>query len=709
MTTDDLVIHQPGAEPRRIGLHGQVYRIGRDPQAEVVIPHPAVSKRHALLQRRGRRWLLTDAGSTNGLSWRGRRLQELELQDGDRIRLGPLNERELPELEFRSGRRSPPWLSTAGRGLLVLVLGGAGMGLAVLGLGVLQAPVRGNLAPIRGPLAIYDHSNRLLASVNSSEHRELPGLDHFAPVLIEALLSSEDTRFWWHPGIDPIGTGRALVTNLIGGRVLEGGSTLTQQLARSLYPEQVGQGETLGRKWRELLVALQLEARFSKRDLLLSYLNRVYLGAGWGFEDAARHYFDRPARALSLEQAALLVGLLPSPNGHDPCQFPSAAQGARNAVLNKMVAEGRLHPDAARRAMRTTVVLAPKACAGQARRPAPYYTDQVLRDLEAMLGTDTAAQGNFLVETYLDPVLQDVVETTLRNTLRDQGWGARQGAVAVLDSRSGGILALAGGRDYDKSQFNRATQALRQPGSTFKLMTYLVAIERGLRPGSPVSCAPVDWGGQHFEAGCGGSLSLTQAFAHSSNTAALRLARRYGLEAVIRKARDLGISTPMAAVPGLVLGQSETHLLEMTAAYGAVANDGLWRAPTTIRRLTDAETCPAGRSTCRRMASPVGSGRRVLPTGDARVMQGLLRAVVQSGTGTAASLGGEEGGKTGTTNDGRDLLFIGYDPRRHWVMGVWLGNDDNSPTGSTSALAAQLWGEIIRNAGRGSTTAETRG
>jgi len=709
MTTDDLLIHLPGAEPRRLGLHGQVYRIGRDPQAEVVIPHGTVSKRHALLQRRGSAWLLTDAGSTNGLTWRGKRLRELELQDGDRIRLGPANERELPELEFRRGRSSRPWLLTTARGLLLLLLGGAGLGLAVLGLGMLQAPVRGNLAPIRGPLAIYDDSNRLLASVNSSEHRELPGLDHFAPVLIEALLSSEDTRFWWHPGVDPIGTGRALMTNVIGGRVLEGGSTLTQQLARSLYPEQVGQGETLGRKWRELLVAVQLEARFSKRDLLLSYLNRVYLGVGWGFEDAARHYFDRPARSLSLEQAALLVGLLPSPNGHDPCQFPSAAQGARNAVINKMVAEGRLQPDAARRAMRTTVVLAPRACAGQSRRPAPYYTDQVLRDLESLLGAETAAQGNFLVETHLDPVIQDVVESSLRNVLREQGWGVQQGAVAVLDSRTGGILALAGGRDYDKSQFNRATQALRQPGSTFKLMTYLVAIERGLRPGSPVSCSPVDWGGQHFEAGCGGSLSLNQAFASSSNTAALRLARRYGLEAVIRKARDLGITTPLAPVPGLVLGQSETHLLEMTAAYGAVANDGVWRAPTTIRRLTDAETCPSGRSTCRRMAAPVGSGRRVMPAGDARVMQGLLRAVVQGGTGTAASLGGEEGGKTGTTNDGRDLLFIGYDPRRHWVMGVWLGNDDNTPTGSTSALAAQLWGEIIRNAGRGSTAAGTRG
>ncbi|NBQ20682.1 MAG: FHA domain-containing protein [Synechococcaceae bacterium WB6_3B_236] len=708
MEAAELWVHQQGLESLRIPLYGEVYRIGRDPDGEVVINHGAVSKRHALLEKRGRHWLLTDNGSTNGLSWQGHKLHSLELRPGDRVRLGPSKEAELPELEFRQTKRHP-WLQLVGRQASAAGLGLAGFGMLLLAWGSLQVPVRGSLATVRGPLALYDRSNKPLSSVTSDGHRENQGLADFSPALVKALLSSEDTRFWWHPGIDPIGTSRALVTNLLGGKVLEGGSTLTQQLARSLYPEQVGQGETLGRKWRELLVALQLEARFSKRDLLLSYLNRVYLGVGWGFEDAAQHFFRRSARDLSLEQAALLVGLLPSPNGHDPCAFPREALSARNGVLTKMADEGRLSPDDARRARRTPVLLDAKACGGKERRPAPFYTDQVQRDLENLLGPEVAAEGNFLVETHLDPVLQEVVETKLREYLRQEnGWGVQQGAVVVLDSRTGGVLSLVGGKDYNTSQFNRATQALRQPGSTFKLMTYLVALERGLKPWDPVSCDPVDWGGQSFSSGCGGSLSLSQALAISSNTAALRLGRRYGLEAVVKKARDLGITTPLAAVPGLVLGQSETRLMEMTAAYGAIANDGLWMAPTTIRRLTDAEPCANPAKNCRQPSRTATSGRRVIPPGQARLMQGLLRGVVQGGTGTAASLGGQEWGKTGTTNEGRDLLFIGYEPSRHWIMGIWLGNDDSSPSGGTSGLAAQLWGDIIRSAGRGSTSAEAK-
>jgi membrane peptidoglycan carboxypeptidase len=194
----------------------------------------------------------------------------------------------------------------------------------------------------------------------------------------------------------------------------------------------------------------------------------------------------------------------------------------------------------------------------------------------------------------------------------------------------------------------------------------------------------------------------------SSNTAALRLGRRYGLDAVVRKARDLGITTPLAAVPGLVLGQSETRLIEMTAAFAAVANDGVWNAPTTVRKLTDAEPCTNPGKHCRQPARTGAQGRRVISVAQARLMQQLLRGVVQAGTGTAASLGGNEGGKTGTTNEGRDLLFIGYEPQRHWAMGIWLGNDDSSPTGGSSALAAQLWGEIMRSAGRGSTAAEAK-
>jgi membrane peptidoglycan carboxypeptidase len=708
MSNAELWLHQQGLETLKIPLYGKVYRIGRHPDSEVLVNNGAVSKRHALLEHCSGHWLLKDNGSTNGLSWRGRAINSLELRSGDRVRLGPANANDLPELEFHQSLRYP-WLNKLGRwasaGLLSLGCGG----LLLLGWGSLSEPVRGNLAPVRGPMALYDRTNKALNSANSGNHREFNTLSSFSPQLVQALLSSEDTRFWWHPGIDPIGTSRALLTNVIGGKVLEGGSTLTQQLARSLYPNQVGQGETLERKWRELLVALQLESRFSKQELLLSYLNRVYLGVGWGFEDASRAFFALPAKDLSLEQAALLVGLLPSPNGHDPCAFPSEALKARNAVLTKMAAEGRLGNNEARQARRTPVVLAANACGGKERGLAPYYTDQVQRDLENLLGADIAGEGNFLVETYLDPVLQEVVEAKLRDYLRpENGLGVEQGAVVVIDTRTGGVLSLVGGKDYNSSQFNRATQALRQPGSTFKLMTYLVALDRGLRPNDPVSCAAIDWGGQSFSSGCGGSVSLAQALATSSNTAALRLGRRYGLDAVVRKARDLGITTPLAAVPGLVLGQSETRLIEMTAAFAAVANDGVWNAPTTVRKLTDAEPCTNPGKHCRQPARTSAQGRRVISVAQARLMQQLLRGVVQAGTGTAASLGGNEGGKTGTTNEGRDLLFIGYEPQRHWAMGIWLGNDDSSPTGGSSALAAQLWGEIMRSAGRGSTAAEAK-
>jgi membrane peptidoglycan carboxypeptidase len=324
-----------------------------------------------------------------------------------------------------------------------------------------------------------------------------------------------------------------------------------------------------------------------------------------------------------------------------------------------------------------------------------------------------AGEGNYLIDTHLDPELQALVERLLRERIdanRDRQVG--QGAVVVLDSRNGGILAIAGGRDYRQSQFNRASMALRQPGSTFKLMPYVVALERGRRPGDRVGCGPLRWRGQYFDSACGGSLSLRTALASSSNTAALRLAREVGLEAVVQKARDLGIRSPLAPVPGLPLGQSEVTLLELTAAYAAVANGGLWNPPTTIRRLTDAEACPslsrptstaprAGKAgpDCRTAPSGRGlasPGRRAMKSSTARDMRSLLQGVVNGGTGTAAWVGGGAAGKTGTTNDARDLLFVGFLPERHWTMGVWLGNDDNRPTRATSALAAGLWGDILR-------------
>ncbi len=702
MAEAQLLIRSPGAGPRSVPLQTGIYRLGRDPECEIRLELATVSRQHALLEQQGRHWVLRDRDSTNGLWWQGRRIRELLLNDGDIVRLGPAHLDGVPELVFERGGEPQ---RRRGLQMLSLCLAGvAAAGLTTLGVAMVLVPIRGSLAPIRSPLVLFDRIGKPIVSAEGQRHRELAELKAYPPVLIDALLASEDSRFWWHPGVDPIGTARALVTNLMGGQVLEGGSTLTQQLARSLYPDQVGQGETLGRKWRELLVSLQLEARFSKSELLLSYLNRVYLGAGWGFEDASRYYFGKPAGQLQLPEAALLVGLLPSPNGYDPCVDPQAALDARNRVIAKMAETGRIGAEAARQARRSPVQLSADTCRGaEQRRGSPFYSDQVRRDLAAQVGEEVAAEGNFLVDTHLEPQLQATVERVLRQRINlSRSIAVSEGAVVVLDARNGGILALAGGRDYTQSQFNRATMALRQPGSTFKIFPYLVALERGGKLSDAVACGPLEWRGQTFSSGCGGRISLVSGFAQSSNAVALRLARQVGLDAVVRKARDLGITTPLAEVPGLALGQSEVTLLELTGAYAAVANGGTWHRPSTIRRLMDGETCRSDDlASCRKRQGPSGSGagRRVMQKATAGRMQQLMRSVVRSGTGQAAYLGGQEGGKTGTTNENRDLLFVGYDPGRQWVMGIWLGNDDNSPTRASSALAAALWSEIIRSSG----------
>ena len=701
MVNPTLLIQQLNQRERSIELHGESYRLGRDKNADIPLIHPAISRFHARLVRRGRRWLLIDEQSTNGLWWQGKRIQELELRDGDQIALAPASEPDAPQLNFRysSDRNQQKWANRIG--LVIAAAMTAGSGLLVVA--NLSVPVRGRLARVQGPIALYDRNDLPISSLDSERHNELQRLDAFSPKLISAVIASEDSRFWWHPGIDAIGTLRALVTNVQGREVLEGGSSLTQQLARSLYPDQVGQGDTLERKWRELLVALQLETRFSKSDLLLSYLNRVYLGVGYGFEDAAQAYFDTSAATLRLDQAALLVGLLPSPNGHDPCRHPARALQARNLVLNKMADQGKISLDTARLTRRRPIQLAPKACSRRHADAAPFYSDQVQRDLAALVGADVAEEGNFLIETYYEPHLQAVMQRQLRRALRvNRGRGVDQGAAVLIDSRSGGVLAISGGRDFRASQFNRASMALRQPGSTFKLFAYLGALEQNMPPSQAIDCGPLRWGGQQFASDCAGQRTLIQAFALSDNTVALRLAQRIGVDQVVRQARALGITTPLSPVPGLALGQSEVRLIELTSAYAAVENGGLWYPPTTIRRLVDAETCASETTDrCRSRSTPVSTPRQAIRPATALKMQGMLRSVVRKGTGQAAALGGQEGGKTGTTNEGRDLLFIGYEPANHWVLGIWLGNDDNSPTTGSSAIAAGLWADMIRAARSG--------
>ncbi len=683
-------------------LLGEHYRLGRSSENDIVVASEIVSGRHLELSRdrHGGRFQLRDVGSTNGCFWKGRRIQGLELEDGDEISLGPAELETAPLISYRH----PPTPAQIWLRRLAIGLAGGGAGLALLvGVVGVSVSVR-TLSTVQGPIAAYGSNGEPMQTARSSSHRELLSLDAFSPNLVKALLASEDARFYWHVGIDPYGLLRAVFSNARGGR--EGASTLTQQIARTLYGDYVGGVEqaTLGRKFREAVVALKLEAFHGKDELLRTYLNRVYLGVGYGFEDAAQAYFGKSAKDLSLSEAALLVGLLPSPNGYSPCTNPEAALQQRNGVISRMAGLGFISDADARAARRSGVSIRSEECQQVSRILSPYYYDGMLAELTRLLGSDVVEEGNFAVETSLDPTMQRQAENQLRQFLVDSGpgLGLTQGAIITLDSRNGDVLALVGGYDYAESQFNRATQSRRQPGSTFKLFTYATALEQGIRPEQTWDCGPLVWMGQQFTPahGCSGALTLDQALAASENTVALRLAQKVGLDAVLATARRFGIGGDLQPVPGMVLGQNEASLLEMTSAYAAVADGGVWHRPRLIRRVFDTDRCTNAQNwqSCRTSydQAKVPSGdRRAVSADTAAVLTRLFQGVIRSGTGGAAALGRGEGGKTGTTNDGVDSWFIGFIPDRHLVTGIWLGNDDNRPTGSQGAVAAGLWGRYM--------------
>lgn len=413
------------------------------------------------------------------------------------------------------------------------------------------------LPPIeQGPIILLDRQGELINPVEDRPHRELQRLNEFSPYLVHGVLASEDVRYYWHFGVDPLGMARAVVTNLLTRQTREGASTLSQQLARTLFRSHVGMDESLGRKWREMAVALKLEFFYSKEELLLAYLNRVYLGLGnRGFEDAAQFYFDKPAKDLTLNEAATLVGILPAPNRFNPVRDYDVAVDYRNRVILRMVQQGYISKEEGDRARRSRIEISPKARELLTSQRFPYYTDHVYQELAQLLGENLAQEGNLIVETGLDPRWQELAETSLRNFITSTGsaYGVHQGGLITLRPRDGLILALVGGVDYQKSQFNRATLALRQPGSTFKVFVYTEALLQGHRAGETFSCAPVFWQGQQFE-GCragGGAMDLATALALSENPIALRLAQTVGLEATIQLARAMGITTPYRQCPAL--------------------------------------------------------------------------------------------------------------------------------------------------------------
>ncbi len=701
----ELRIKEANATEEKVyTLLGDRYTLGRSSRCDIQVRDPLVSQTHLTIKRNKknpRSFIIQDEQSTNG-TYRGKkRFKTFSIYHGESFTIGP------PELaaaiQVRYYNPPPLWLYIT-RYSLYGISGMVGLLILWIGLEWVKVPVYPLPRESTRPVVVYARDGEtLLNPVSQNTHRELQNLSDFSPYLPQAVIASEDSRYYWHFGVDPIGIARAIIINLTASELRQGASTLTQQLARSLFTE-VGRQNTAGRKIREMLVALKLETVYSKNEILKTYLNRVYLGIGsYGFEDASQFYFEKSAAELTLSEAASLVAILPAPNLYNPVKDYQTAVALRNRIIDRMVKLGMVDEAAADRARRSRIEVSPKARETLSSTPAPYFYAYVLDELQTLLGRDVANEGNFIVETGFDPQLQELAEAALEYSLDEDGnrFGYSQGAVVTMDN-IGEIRALVGGADYNQSQFNRVVQAKRQPGSTFKIFAYAAALEQGIEPDTEYSCAPVTWKGQKYR-GCersSGDIDMYRGLAQSENAVTLRVAQDVGLDRIIDLAKNLGVKSPLVEAPGLVLGQSETSVLEMTGAYAAIANGGIWNKPHAIKRILDGSDCtdPSDRNTCREVyvfEDDKQTFRDVLPEKVTNRLTDMLQEAVEKGTGKAAYLDEGEAGKTGTTDNSVDLWFIGFLPKQELVTGIWLGNDDNSPTRGSSYQAAALWGKYM--------------
>ena len=699
-------------KPEIYDLVGDRYILGRSTgKCDIVVQTPLVSQVHAQLVRdrtkKKAQFILQDQDSTNGIYRQKQRLKSVPLKHKMKITLGPPELAEAASIRYID---PPPWyirtVQYTGIGI------GAIAGMMVLAIGYELGRVP-DLKPLpvtqQGPVEVLAGDNiKRLDPTDIANHTEYATLAEFGQFIPKAVIASEDTSFYWNIGVDPVGVARAIVTNVRSrGERLEGASTITQQLARNLLGKTyVGTDDSAGRKWREAAAAIKLTFTYNKEEILRLYLNRAYTGYGvYGFKDAAKLYFGKEASELSLSEAATLVGLLPSPETINPFKNKNLAIEYRDRILNRMAELGMITDKDAERARRSVLILNEAAKTKLQGSVAPYYYSYVFEELQDILGDNFAREGNLIVETNLDLAMQKASDDALRDAVaRDGGsYGFSQGAIVTVNSSDGSLLTMTGGVDYRVSQFNRASQALRQPGSTFKLFSYAAAIDRGISPGRTFSCSALS-GIVGCHNGGSGAIDMYRGFALSENVVAVRVADSAGLDNVVKMAKTLGITSKLDESSNMVLGGNEVKILEMAGAYATVVNEGKYIKPHAIRRILDSADCqnPKDRQTCRVIfdAGTFFKPQQKIDAGVASTMVDMMRGVVQFGTGRSAAIPqGTVIGKTGTTDEGRDLWFIGAVPRRNLVTAVWLGNDEGVTNGS-SVVAAQVWGDYMRQAVR---------
>jgi penicillin-binding protein 1A len=537
------------------------------------------------------------------------------------------------------------------------------------------------------PATVYTLGDGRVFAARGVSKGEPIAVEQLPPDLVHAVLAIEDRRFYSHHGIDLYGVVRAAWHDVRGERAIEGGSTITQQLARMTYlsPER-----TIRRKVQEMMLALWLEARLSKNEILARYLNTVYFGAGaYGLDAAAQRYFGKKASALDLPEAAMLAGLIRAPSQLAPTRDLAAARRRADAVLGAMVAAGYIDKTRAAAARAHPARLA----APPDTPPAPnYFVDTAELELKRLIGSPPM---DLSVQTTLDPRLQDAAERVVAKWLDGEGAQRHVGQAALVAlATDGAVLALVGGRDYTQSQFNRAVQARRQPGSLFKIFVYLAAFEAGYTPDSVVVDQPVtigDWQPKNFEDGYRGPVSLRTAFADSINTVSVQLTQAVGVERVVEMAKSLGIQTELPAVPSLALGSAEVTLCDMTATMDAIAIDSKRIEPYTIHSISTGGRTPLYRRPPTDFEKPDWNRDALLQ---------LLEGVVDNGTGRAARVDRLAAGKTGTTQDFRDAWFVGF--TSDIVVGVWVGNDDDSPMDGVVGgdIPAKIWHDFVTDAER---------